>query len=145
MLLAICAILCIATTHAQNAAQARLSKNLVGTWNLQDIEISLNEAEATAEDKEEFKNSQASLQSLKSTMIGNISFTFYEGGTYLSKTKSDGVQEEEKGAWSLEGDMLLLKSEADGGDEAVQAKIKDNALHLSIEEGPMIMMLKFTK
>ena len=143
----ICALWCFApyAGMAQNSSASRLNKNLIGTWKVQDVEITLDETNASPEDKQEFQEVQNNLYMMKAMMIGKITFTFYENGTYLSQNQTEGVTDEEKGTWTLEGTSLLLKADGEDHSDYVKASIKDNILRLSIVEEPMTIILKFNK
>jgi Lipocalin-like domain len=113
-LLTICFMLLIANTDALAQKKPKLkgiAKELVGTWILADMELKLDEATATEEQKAEFEQIAGQKELIKAMMAGKMSFTFNANGSCTSTNELQGEKEEKTGTWSVENNKLTISDE----------------------------------
>lgn len=146
VLLAVISILSIPQkAKAQSSAATKLKKNLVGVWKMYDLEVRLNEKEATAEERAEFVEVQKEIAEMRNMMLNNLTFTFSQDGSYVSESYMEGEKETEKGTWKLSENILQLTPQNHKGNEYIEATIVNNSLLLNIIEGAMTLTFKLKK
>ena len=149
-LLAICALVSVASTSAQAQGNKKLAKELVGLWKLDDMDMSLG-ASATEEQKAEFEAGKAMMAAMIAPMKGKITFDLKADGSYIGTSPNEDGMGEEKGTWKLVGDKLTMASSNEGSSpEEFIVSIEKGVLNMakSNEEAgemPMKITMKFIK
>jgi Lipocalin-like domain len=136
-------------TSAQAKPDKTIAKKLVGFWTLEKMEIRIEEANATEEEKgmQQVMESGLFTEAFDS-LRGSVQYLFNKKGTYQMTNKKDGGSKE-NGKWKLEGNKLIITSstgEIKPGNADPIISFEENMLVMSAKasEG-MSMVLKFKR